>query len=69
MFGMDEVWRRLPDNVIAQIDPTVVAKYLPDAARSSSGAMPAANATRPAPVTNAVKQRPQPLPQPNTAQR
>src|SRR4051812_24175548 len=63
MFGMDEMWRRLPDNTIAQLDPTVVAKYLPDAARGSSGAMPA-NAMRPTPATNAAKTRP-----PNTAQR
>jgi hypothetical protein len=70
MFGMDEMWRRLPDNTIAQLDPTVVAKYLPDAARSSAGAMPAAN-LRPAPTTNA-KSRQQPntaQQQPNTAQR
>src|SRR3954465_10997201 len=71
IFGMDEGWHRLPDNTIAQLDPTVVTKYLPDAARSSSGAMPAANQMRPAPATNAARQRsqPQPLPQPNTAQR
>jgi Uncharacterized protein conserved in bacteria (DUF2147) len=61
IFGMDEVWHRLPDTTIAQLDPTVVTKYLPDAARSSSGA-----AMRPAPATNAAKAR---QPQPNTAQR
>jgi hypothetical protein len=60
MFGMDEVWHRLPDTVIAQLDPTVVAKYIPDAARSSSAAQPAAG--KPAPGAR-------PKPQPNTAQR
>lgn len=29
LFGKDEIWSRLPDTAMAQIDPAIVARYLP----------------------------------------
>jgi uncharacterized protein (DUF2147 family) len=28
LFGRDEIWHRLPDNAVRQLDPVIVARYL-----------------------------------------
>jgi Uncharacterized protein conserved in bacteria (DUF2147) len=36
LLGKDEVWRRLPDSTVAQLDRSVVTKYLPGRAPAAS---------------------------------
>jgi hypothetical protein len=49
LFGKDEIWYRLPDTAMAQVDPAIVAKYLPTQAAAT--AVPAAKL----PTTGAKK--------------
>jgi Uncharacterized protein conserved in bacteria (DUF2147) len=40
LLGMDEIWNRLPDSAVAQLDRSVVAKYLPAQAPTAAARRP-----------------------------
>jgi len=48
LFGKDEIWNRLPDTATAQLDPTIIAKYLPAHAAQAKPGKKAAPAPAPA---------------------
>ena len=58
LFGKDETWTRLPDTSIAQVDPAIVAKYLPTQAAAMKPPAAAAKAPTGAKKTNLPAQLP-----------
>jgi len=40
LLGMDEIWHRLPDTAAKDLDPAIVAKYIPAAAKRAEPAKP-----------------------------
>jgi hypothetical protein len=42
LLGKDEAWSRLPDTSIAEVDPAIIAKYLPAQAAANKPPAPAA---------------------------
>ena len=60
LLGKDEIWLRLPDTALAQVDPAIVAKYLP----AQAAAMKPAPAKSPAAPKKTSAPAPAPAPAP-----
>jgi hypothetical protein len=62
LFGKNETWTRLPDTAMAQLDPAVVAKYLPAQAAAMKPAPGAKAPGTRAPAAARKSVAPSPLP-------
>lgn len=62
LLGRDEVWTRLPDTAMAQVDPAIIAKYLP--AQAVALKPPAGAQKAPAAAKKTTAPAPAPVPAP-----